>query len=83
MLLGELIDQLRQQFSSQWDGTRFSLITSDKVNHSSKGLYGDWQDNDLKRDVCKEYFSGMGIEAKVHVNLLRDMSRPVAAPYLG
>ena len=74
LLLGEIIDTLRQITSEQWSGTALSLITGDKISQSNhRGFYGDWQDNDLKRDVCTRYFNDMGVETRVHINPLRDM----------
>jgi len=74
LLLGELIEALRQIADSQWSNTPFSLITGDKISPSHRrGFDVDWQDNQIKRDVCERYFTDMGIESRVHVNPIREM----------
>lgn len=74
LLLGELVDTLRKVAGGQWSETIFSLITGDKISQSRhSGFYGDWQDNQIKKHVCEEFFTDMGIDNRVHVNPAREM----------
>lgn len=74
MLLGETIDKLRSAAGDQWDGTRFTLLTSDKTsNYPTRGYLSEWQDNDEKKEVCSLYFREMGIPGTTHVKNIKEM----------
>ena len=74
MLLGEVIDAIRAAVNDSWSETVFTLITGDKVpTNPGRGYYSQWQSNQLKQDVCSQYFEGMGIISKVHINSVKEM----------
>ena len=74
MLLGEAIDKLRSAAGEQWDETKFTLLTSNKPpNMRARGYYSEWSDNQIKSDICSQYFDDMGIPSKVHIKNIREM----------
>lgn len=74
LLLGELVDGLKQKLGGAWSVRQIGVNTSDKISSMpSKGLYSEWPDNFIKARVIKGYFDYMGESCRVDVRPLREM----------
>jgi len=74
MLLGEMLDKLRNVVGKQWDNTKFSLVTQDIPSRpSSNGYYSEWSDIQQKNDVYSAYINDMGISSKIHLKKINEI----------